>query len=434
MDIPLPSAGHDAIRAFLSTASDAQCREFRDRLRAAGSPIHDPDRGTAVFLWEGDVLSEAADHAVYLWINRVTDRADFSAGMMQPIPGSRWWSAEVPIAPSARHSYGFLQVPRDCPGLDGPPPLGPGGFRLDPVNRHCPVLDFGDGCGASLACGADADPHPDWDTPAGASSARGTVRTRHDWSVAGQQRSTYLYVPPSRRESSAPVPLVVLLDGEQWFDRAGLADAFDAGIARGAMGPVAVLGISAAHDVPRLADMCRCDEILEFTLEHALGWAAELLAAAGLETAAGPAGRAITGASLGGYIALAAAVRSPGHFGAVLAQSPSLWASPHGGSPRDLATMDGPGWLADQFTHSPPQPSPQIRMSVGSRESESLPIAEAFHDLSVRAGWEIAFETRAGGHDIAWWREELSEFTAWLSRETQAAVMNPTRGRGTLYR
>lgn len=423
MDFSFSAPTLDTLSKQLSTATPRQRAQFREHLRAHGTPLINATRGTAVFLWEApddaSVLGRGAmqsAEAVYLWINRVTDRSDFAAGLMRRIPGTPWWGAELTIDPGARHSYGFLSVSPDFCGLAGPPPLGPGGFRLDPFNAHRPVLDFGDGHGASLLAAPSAPSDVDWSQLLADESKGGTVVTDHSWSVDSGRRSTYLYVPPGTPPmASAPTPLIVLLDGEQWFEHAGLPAAFDSAAARGSIGPVAVLGISAAHGMPRLADMCRCTEILEFISEHALPWARILLEQRGHRLP--PSGSellAITGASLGGYIALAAAVQSAAQFGTVLAQSPSLWASPAGGSPRDLATLDGPGWLATRFSSVPARPV-DIVMTVGSRESESFPLAQRFYELGASAGWNLTFAPVAGGHDIAWWRGELLELAAQLA-------------------
>ena len=67
--------------------------------------------------------------------------------------------------------------------------------------------------------------------------------------IAGKSRQVRLYIPDV--DISQPLGLVVLPDGETWFDHLGVCAAIDAAINNGRIVPVAVLGIDNINEHER---------------------------------------------------------------------------------------------------------------------------------------------------------------------------------------
>lgn len=67
--------------------------------------------------------------------------------------------------------------------------------------------------------------------------------------IAGKSRQVRLYIPDV--DISQPLGLVVLPDGETWFDHLGVCAAIDAAINNGRIVPVAILGIDNINEHER---------------------------------------------------------------------------------------------------------------------------------------------------------------------------------------
>lgn len=393
----------------VAAAHPTQRRQITDQLARNGTPLLDSRRDTALFVWDCPDEDPATPTEPYLWVNRLTDKADFPRGLMHRIPGTTLWTVELPLSPTARHSYGFLRVPVGTTTAPGPPRIGPGGMRLDPWNKLLPVVDHGDGYGTSCVHGAAAPPQPHWESAQHGSPPRGQVRR-----VDGDRR-WHLYLPPTPPQPGHTIPVLSLFDGVQWFAAARLPDALDRAIAAGECGPLAVLGISPLPG-RRIADMADPHALLDALCNQALPWAHGEIRRLGHQPAA-PGGPeyALAGESLGGYVCLRALTDVPGVFGTFLAQSPSTWASPVGGSPADLEALSRPCWTARRLAAASVVAAQSLTLTIGSREATSHPHLADVRRAAAARGVPVTVREIDGGHDLAWWRGELLSLAARLT-------------------
>ena len=79
--------------------------------------------------------------------------------------------------------------------------------------------------------------------------------------LAGESRRVRLYLPDV--DVSQPLGLVVLPDGETWFDHLGVCAAIDAAINNGRIVPVAVLGIDNIDEHERTAILGGRSELIK---------------------------------------------------------------------------------------------------------------------------------------------------------------------------
>lgn len=132
--------------------------------------------------------------------------------------------------------------------------------------------------------------------------------------LAGRQRIVHFYTPPVKK----PVPLLVVLDGQDYLKRAQIPVMVDRMIAAGRIQPVA---LALVENVSRYRTM-------EYTCSEAhIGFLKYILVPYAMEhfnlvnPARQPGSWGICGASYGGLMALYAGLRIPSIFGKVLSQS-----------------------------------------------------------------------------------------------------------------
>lgn len=115
----------------------------------------------------------------------------------------------------------------------------------------------------------------------------------------------------------------------------------------------------------------------------------------------------LAGQSLGGLAGLAVANAHPGRIGKLIISSPSLWWHPDpAATPADLAGQIRP-WIVGKLG---PWPRTSVHLSVGLHEGLLVPHVLALKQALCDHGLpESAVRLRVydGGHDVAWWREEL---------------------------
>lgn len=134
-----------------------------------------------------------------------------------------------------------------------------------------------------------------------------------------------------------------------------------------------------------------------------------------IEREAGPFERLyLCGLSLSGLQALFTALKHPGVFSGVLAQSPSAWwrdewlaswMSSFGTGGQRFWLSVGSDEVAEDLKH-PPTSLHQKASQLDSVRRLSLAMSRAGHDVDLQE-----FD---GGHDPACWGEELTGALAWL--------------------
>jgi enterochelin esterase-like enzyme len=235
---------------------------------------------------------------------------------------------------------------------------------------------------------------------------------------------------PAASGKIAPVPLLVVFDGEVWFEEAGLPAALAAARRAGRLPPLAVLGIGNGRREDRRRFLGGHPAMLRAVAHRAVPWALKALAEHGVP-APGTGGRIIAGQSLGGLAALAAATETPGTFDAVIAQSPSMWWRPEGWrgiagtpTPRDLHSAV-PAWITERFTTAGTAAGSgiagqaRIRLQVGTLEGLTIGRMETLRHRLAGDGWDVRMRGYEGGHDYAWWRGALLDALEELTAEPE---------------
>jgi enterochelin esterase-like enzyme len=224
----------------------------------------------------------------------------------------------------------------------------------------------------------------------------GTV-ARHiieeEFLIAGRKRPVILYQPPT----SEPCPLLVVLDGQDYFHRARLINIVDNLIARGRIRPIA-LAMPYHGGSARGVEYACSEATLGFLGQHVLPLAQKELAL--VDVKANPGAFGILGASMGGLMALYAGLRAPQVFGRVLGLSGAF----------TLGEYDTVVW--DLVRHGPVQPV-KLWMGVG-RYEWLLNCNRRMHTLLVERGYDVAYEEYNAGHNYPAWRNNLPQGLEWL--------------------
>lgn len=395
-------ARFEALASQLAHASPEVLERFWERVRSEGTPLVAPHPETpglrvVTFLWR----SPAELDGVHLHANRITDKHLRPAGEMRPIPGTGIWGVTLELRATSRFSYGFTPRPRGAPE-----PVAPRGGRgittlPDPTNRRPPLRLDGDH-GLSVFSGDEAPRQAEWD-PAPSEPEGGRVESGEVPLLSGSTRSVRLYTPPP---SGAPAALLVLFDGEVWFDDLRVASAIERAHASGRIPSLAVVGIANHGRQDRLNSLSANPEFLREIARHVLPWAEYRFAESGVPL--GPREhRVVCGQSLGGLSALYACLETPDSYGAAIAHSTSMWWRPGGtAAPASLGVGGEPDWITSQFADRPAA-DVRIRLDTGEREGPTVTHTRCLADVLRARGYEHELRTFDGGHDFACWRGAL---------------------------
>ncbi|MFE0800603.1 enterochelin esterase [Streptomyces sp. NPDC058812] len=380
---PLPGPGGE----------DAFWADVRAR---GGTPLVGPDpRGSAdhravTFLWRGT----PGTRAVQVLPNKLGDPHVPDGNLMERVPGTDVWHWSLRLRHDWRGTYD-LYVDEG----DGPDPGTPGCRRRprtlrrpDPLNSRT-LPHRWEAEPVSYAELPAAPRAVDWEPRPGI--PRGTV-TEH--SVAstrlGGSRRVWLYEPPGAVREPAGLPVLVLLDGEHWQPRLGLAHLLDNLVADGRVPPVAAVLPEAVDEATRWAELSCRPAYVDFLAGELLPWAAGLL-----PLSDDPAYTVIAGQSLGGLTAAYAAAAAPHRFGSALVQSGSFW------------WPVGPDaeWFTRALARAPRLPV-RFRLSFGAQEWVALPAARRLRDTLTDLGYhDSSYREFNGGHDYLCWRTELAD-------------------------
>ncbi|MFE4694423.1 enterochelin esterase [Streptomyces sp. NPDC056749] len=374
-----------------------ETEEFWASVRDGGTPLVSPDPlGSAdhravTFLWRGT----PATRAVQVLPNKIGDPRAPEGNLMERLPGTDLWHWSLRLRHDWRGTYDF-----HVDEGDGPEPGADGYWQWLRTRRHHDPLNSrtlprrwtgGPVSYAELPAapgGHDWQPRPD--------SARGRVAAHEvpTRELAGGTRRVWMYEPPPETGHSADLPVLVLLDGEHWQPRLGLAHLLDNLIADGRVPPLVALLPESVDAGTRWSELTCRPEFVAFLTGELLPWAASRL-----PVTDDPARTVVAGQSLGGLSAAHAALSAPGRFGGVLAQSGSFW------------WPDGPRaqWLTDRIEASPRLPV-RFWLSFGEQEWVALPAARRLREVLAAAGYDDAsYREFNGGHDYLCWRTELAD-------------------------
>lgn len=289
-------------------------------------------------------------------------------GLSEVEPGL--WACEIDLPQDAYIEYCFLANGRRV---------------LDPLNPNTTPNGMGDRNNAVYMPGAAPTPlrHRRRGAPQG-------VVTHHrieagDLAV-GSKRSVYLYQPPVAQ----PCPLMVVLDGSDYLHRARLPVIVDNLIAQGRIQPLAMALVDSSA-AARFVEYACSDATVGFLTQIVVPFARDRLNLLDLQQTPGRYG--IMGASMGGVMALYAAVRAPEVFGSVLSQS-GAFSMPND----DFVIFD----LLRQAGVRPLR----IWMDSGAYEG-LLNCNRRMCELLVSKGYDVTYREYNGAHNYPAWRDDL---------------------------
>ncbi|RKH52069.1 alpha/beta hydrolase-fold protein [Corallococcus aberystwythensis] len=334
-------------------------RTLEARARKEGTPLIDGD--TATFVWKGP-------RQVFL-------QGDFQDWHGKPLPlervGKGLWARSLALPEDAYVEYAL----QDAKGRRVRDVLNPrrsdNGFG---DFNHCFWMPKG-------------QPTPlgkrGRDVPKGRVT-RHQLET-HEWAV-GRKRAVSLYAPPVK----GPVPLMVVLDGDDYLKRVQLPTLVDNLIAAGRMRPVAMAFV--ANGGPARTVEYGCNEAtVGFLEQRVLPLAREHLSL--VDEGRTPGAHAVLGSSLGGLMALYAAQRLPRVFGRVLSQSGAF-------------AIEGSDMVVFDLARRTGQPPLHVWMDCGRFEGLQDGNERLLPTLHA-TGHRVTYRPYSGGHNYPAWQTSL---------------------------
>ncbi|SUE89993.1 enterochelin esterase [Salmonella enterica] len=345
---------------------------------------------------------------VYVRLNRVTDKDNVAKGMMTQLPTTDIWHLTLRLPASYCGSYTMVEIPPETPdetvlqlGSRFASLVG----KADPLNST-PGINVRGNAQESVLALDHAPAQEEW---SGCRAYAGQLFTS-EHRLAGQRRRVRLYLPDV--PVVQPLGLLVLTDGEIWFDHLGVSAAIDAAIRSGRIAPVAVLGIDNINARERVAILGGRRELVLDIAERLLP---TLRANYPERRWADRTQTVLAGQSLGGVTALMAARHAPESFGLVLSHSPSMWWTPDNRNRPPHFSAEERSWVSEHVL-SAPSPAVRTHLCVGSLEGSTVPQVKQLHEKLRAAGVESHCNVYTGGHDYAWWRGALIDGLRLLPR------------------
>lgn len=353
-------------------------------------------RYTVTFLWQ-----DAEAEEVLLSVDGITDVVDLTPSLMRRVPGTDLWHLSYRMRGDWRASYGFVRRLSGEPwpwSADDPAATIEEALDRalpDPRNsRHCRNR-----IGSELSVVALPDaPVQSWLERRADLLARGRVTER----LGPDARRVWVYEPPEPARAAAPLPVVVLLDGEVWTGTQDIATTVDNLIADRVMRSCLIVmphseggprprgasdGGPADEDRPdNRAHRASADDESEWIARELLPWVRDHY-----EVSDRASDVIVAGQGLGGYTALCAAIEFPDLIGGVLSQSAALW----------QRRLPAPDLARVHQLH--------VYLEVGRHEPALQNPNERLASEFTRFGADTHFSEYNGGHDYACWRGGIAE-------------------------
>lgn len=392
--------------AAAHAAGDAHAVErFWDEVAASGTPMvedaPDPAERIVTFLWRDRHGAGPGTDAVILMANKLTDPSVWRECNLERLAGTDVWHRSFLLRADWRATYHL--APDDLAGGRAQErPVEAGSPRRwdrvahlaqpDPLNARRFAARRG-GEPTSVVELPDAPAQP-WVAPRPGVPAGTVTAHRVRSPELGNEREVWIYTPAGVDTGDATrLPVLVLLDGEDWRGRLGAPATLDNLIADGRIPPTLAV-MPDALDVPtRWHELTCLPEFGAFLLDTLLPWVV-----ARHRASDDPADTTIAGQSIGGLTAAHLAITHPDRVGAAVVQSASLWWSGDG----------EPGWLARACAR-PAGATARISLQVGLEEWTLLEDHRTLRDALERAGHRVAYHEYNGGHDAFCWRGGLAD-------------------------
>lgn len=205
------------------------------------------------------------------------------------------------------------------------------------------------------------------------------------------KRDVWLYAPPT----DAPVPLVVVWDGRDYLRRAKLTEIVDNLIHEGKIQPIAIAMIDNAREY-RMVEYMSCEMAVLMVGQYVIPHAQKELNLLDIDQHPGSYG--ILGASMGGLMAMYAALRLPQIFGRVISQSGAFL----------FEVRPGQDDLFKFLVKTQPPLKAKIWQDVG-RFEWLLETNRQTRALLTERGYDVTYHEYQGGHNYTSWRNVLPQ-------------------------
>lgn len=335
---------------------------FLQRAQREGTPLIDGE--TVTFVWEGDDPPQLiGDFTNWEWGDGPVTLTETESGV---------WTHSLSLPPDAYIEYIYVRGEERLP---------------DPFNKRRITNGMGK-MNAHFAMPNCKHTNLVKRMPGVQAGKVTQHRIRGTITIASAQRDVYLYQPPT----DEPVPLLFVLDGKDYFERAKLPIIVDNLIAQGRIPPIALAGPQHGGRARFIEYLCS-DATVAFLVREVLKVARENLNLIDIDQNRGSYG--ILGASMGGLMALYAGLRAPEVFGRVISQS--------GAFGFDLSGKDSV--IYELIRNSAPPPL-KLWMDVGAYEW-LITANRKMRDTLTQKGYTFTYREYNGGHNYTFWRDEV---------------------------
>ena len=269
----------------------------------------------------------------------------------------------------------------------------------DPLNAHFARDPYA----VNSVCHGDGYEIPNWTFP-NPETRPGvledlTIRSR----VFGDERQATIYLP-ARFRSSRRYPLLVVHDGPDYLNYAGMKTVLDNLIHRLEVAPMIV---ALTQPGGRLIEYADHPAHAQYIVEELIPTLEDRY-----PVAEDPSARGLMGASFGAVASLATAWSHPGRFGRLLLQSGSFAFTDIGTHKRG-PHFDPVVRFVNAFRDAPGRPSERIFVSCGTYES-LIYENRSLVPLLQTTGMEIRYVEARDGHNWENWRDRLRDGLSWL--------------------
>jgi enterochelin esterase-like enzyme len=366
-------------RALTRLLSEGNSPEAIDQLlREHQVPL--VDGPTCTFLWRGEADWVGVEHRML--------------GVPIPLPlrrlkGTDLWHASVELPRGARVQYRLLVRH---------------GEHTESMNDPLNPRVVGDPVGSQSVLEADGYTTPDWTFPDPAAVSGELVDLRLPSKALRREAHVTLYIP-ARRQRDRRMPLLVVHDGGDFLRFSSMATVLDNLMHRRLMADCVV---AFTHPGDRLREYGA-------SAAHSRFLTKELVPQieGSLQLRGDPRGRVLMGASFGGVASLAAAVRAPGFYGALLLESPSLRFT-EAATPATFGDVFEPVVrFVNSVRASPKKVTERIFLTFGAFEPLAVP-DRAMAAVLDRMCDELRLVEALDGHNWINWRDRLLGGLGWL--------------------
>jgi enterochelin esterase-like enzyme len=335
---------------------------------------------TCTFLWRGEADWVGVEHRIM--------------GVPIPLPLRRiprtdLWYATVELPHGARVEYRIL-VRRGDSAESMTDPLNPR-MVTDPI-------------GAQSVLEADGYMTPSWAHNDPAAVPGELIDLRIPSKALRRDAHVTIYVP-ARMRRDRRMPLLVVHDGGDFLNHSGMRTVLDNLMHRRVMADcVAVF----THPGDRLREYAAGTAHSRFLTSELVPHVEGTFRLRG-----DPRGRVLLGASFGGVAALAASVRTPGFYGGLLLESPSLRFTEEPESHTYGAMFEPVVRFVNRVRARPQRVVDRIFLTYGAFE----PLAEpdrAMAEVLERMTGELRVVEAPDGHNWINWRDRLLDGLGWL--------------------